>query len=70
MKNRHSLLEVGIVLCISGLSMILFPSIYEKSITQHYTYPENIYTGIFLMIVGSYLLFLNTRKNKKNNKKK
>ncbi len=44
MKNRHNLLEVGIVLCISGIIMILFPIIYEKSVTQHYSYPDNVYT--------------------------
>ena len=57
-KYRHSLLEVGIVLFISGLSMILFPTVYEKSVTQHYVYPDNIYTGIFLMVVGAYLLLI------------
>ncbi len=73
MKNRHSLLEVGGILFISGLSMILFPSIYEKSVTQHYSYPENIYMGIILMIVGSFLLLIkyyNIRKRKIDNKKK
>ena len=69
MKNRHSLLEVGIVLCISGLSMILFPSIYEKSVTQHYSYPENIYTGIILIVVGSFLLLIKYFKTRKDKNK-
>jgi hypothetical protein len=47
MKNRHSLLEVGASLFFFGLSMILFPSIFEKSETHHYENPDNIYTGIF-----------------------
>ena len=67
MKNRHSLLEVGSVLFISGVCMILFPSIYEKSVTQHYSYPENIYMGIILMIVGSILLLINYYKIRKDN---
>ena len=65
MKNRHSLLEVGASLFVFGLSMILFPSIFQKSETHHYEYPDNRYIGIFLMIVGSILLLINYYKRKK-----
>ena len=64
MKNRYSLLEVGISLFIFGLSMILFPIIFEKSETHHYSYPDNIYFGIFLMLVGGILLTIKWFKNK------
>ncbi len=69
MKNRHSLLEVGVSLFIFGLSIILFPSIFEKSETHHYETPDNIYIGIFLMIIGGFLLLIkwyNRKKNKNN----
>ena len=63
MKNRHSLLEVGVSLFIFGLSMILFLSIFEKSETHHYVTPDNIYVGSFLIIVGSFLLSQYASKN-------
>ena len=68
MKNRHSLLEVGVSLFIFGLSMILFPSIFEKSETHHYETPDNIYVGMFLMIVGGILLLIKLFKIKKGTK--
>ena len=70
MKNRHSLLEVGASLFFFGLSMILFPSIFEKSETHHYENPDNIYTGIFLMIVGGILLLIKYYKTKKEKDEK
>ena len=69
MKNRHSLLEVGVSLFIFGFSIILFPSIFKKSETHHYETPDNIYIGIFLMIIGGFLLLIkwyNRKKNKNN----
>jgi len=68
MKNRHSLLEVGASLFIFGLSMILFPFIFEKSDTHHYETPDNIYVGIFLMIVGGFLLLIKWYKVKNDKK--
>jgi len=70
MKYKHSVLEAGIILFIFGLSMILFPSIFEHSTIHHYEHPDNIYTGISLMIIGSILIlakYLNTKKDNKNN---
>jgi len=55
---RHNLKEVGYSLFLFGLSMILFPSIFEKSLVHHYEYPDNIYVGIFLMAVGGSFLII------------
>ena len=68
MKYKHSLLEAGIVLFIFGLSMILFPSVFEHSDTHHYEYPDNIYTGISLMVIGTILLLIKWYNVKKDNK--
>ena len=68
MKNRHNLLEVGISLFIFGLSMILFPSIFKKSVTHHFEYPDNIYTGIILMAVGAFLVLVKYFSEKKGKK--
>ena len=66
---RHNLKEVGYSLFLFGLSMILFPSIFEKSLVHHYEYPDNIYVGIFLMVVGgSFLIIYYMRVNKKDDK--
>jgi len=65
MKNRHSLLEVGFSFIIFGLSMIIFPSIFEHSSTHKLIKPDNLYTGIFLIVVGSMLLLIKWIKNKK-----
>jgi len=56
MKNRHSLLSVGGSLFIFGLSMLLFPSIFEISEPHKYTENESFMTGIILIIVGVILL--------------
>jgi len=71
MKNRHSLLEVGASLFFFGLSMILFPFIFEKSETHHLVYPENIYMGLLVMLTGSVLLLIKwyiVKKEKNNDK--
>ena len=70
MKYKHSLLEAGIVLFVFGLSMILFPSVFEHSTTHHYENPDNIYTGISLMVIGSILLLIKWYNVKKDDDKR
>ncbi len=68
MKSRYSLLEVGITIFLFGLSMILLPSVFENSENWNLQYPDNIYTGIILMIVGSILLLIKYYNEKKGKK--
>jgi len=66
MNNKiRNLYEIGASLFVFGLSMLLFPSVYENSENYHFEYPDNIYTGFVLMVVGSILLLIKYYKTKK-----
>ena len=68
MKNKHSLLEVGGSLLFFGLSMILFPLIFENSSTHTSNNPQDLYfEGSILVFIGLILLLIKWFKSKKNN---
>jgi len=58
MKNRFTLLETGSVLFIFGMSMIIFPSIFEEAKVHQGNERESFITGIYLITVGTILLLV------------
>lgn len=64
MKNRFTLLEVGGVLIVFGLSMILFPSIFETAEVHNQSKEDGLYTGLYLISIGMILLIIKWYKNK------
>ena len=68
MKVKRSLKEIGVSLCILGVSMILFPTFFDEGTKFKQTVDESMITGFVLIAIGFIVFWIKRVLDKRREK--